>query len=194
MKHRSIGKMFALEIVTFGIYRLYWFIKTRRELMSRTGVKIPSPFLLFAPLIIFVAAFIYIVIFSAVSTHNIMVKRDNCITQRGYSNFTSSDSYGAVRTSDPGLENALTTCSNENRPSFSQSIVPNLVMLVAVLPYLPILAWWFWHYCLAIEQVTNEKVSRVLGMILFLVVPDGIDILIVQDYFNKVPEAQGAVT
>lgn len=50
MKKRSIGKMFVLTIVTLGIYRLYWFIKTRKEMMSIADVDIPSPFLLLAPI------------------------------------------------------------------------------------------------------------------------------------------------
>lgn len=37
MKHRSIGMMILLTIVTLGIYMLYWIIKFQMELKATTG-------------------------------------------------------------------------------------------------------------------------------------------------------------
>ena len=56
MKKRNLAKMFALTIVTLGIYRLYWFIKTRSEMMKLAKVDIPSPLILAIPFIGFLAA------------------------------------------------------------------------------------------------------------------------------------------
>ncbi len=186
MKQRSIPKMFLLEIVTLGIYRLYWFIKTRRELMERTKVKIPSPLFLLIPLAIVIAAFGFLIASSvrSYSTNGI----NKCIQDRGYNASISSSSLTSqVNFADNQAERQ---CIRNNTAS-GASVVANIVVFVAIIAYLPLLAWWVWHYCEAVEIVTNEKVSRVLGMVLFLVVPDGIDILIIQDYFNKVPAAQG---
>jgi len=51
--------MFLLEIVTLGIYRLYFLIKTRREIMNlKPDVKIKSPAFLLLPIGIIFAAIV----------------------------------------------------------------------------------------------------------------------------------------
>lgn len=201
MKQRSIPKMFLLEIVTLGIYRLYWLIKTRRELMEKTNIKIPSPLYLFLPLFIFIAAigFVIAVGFRAAPA---LVASNKCMQNKGYPvttsvNYGSSSSYTVQYSAD--RDEAQKACDKENNVSASApALIANLAVILAVVLYLPLLAWWLWNYCEAVEVVTNEKISKVLGMVLFLVVPDGIDILIIQDYFNKVvaapvPPQQGVV-
>jgi hypothetical protein len=193
MKPRSIAKMFVLEIVTFGIYRLYWFIKTRRELMTKTGIKIPSVWFLLAPILMIVAVVGVFIAIIAGNSGNIRAY-DTCMTDRGYpSTSSSSSSYSAYQDS-AGRNIAQNVCRKQYPVPLWVSFAPTLLIVVISITYLPLMAWWLWHYCEALEIVTNEKVSRPLGMILFLVVPDGIDILIVQDYFNKVPQAQGVPT
>ncbi len=192
MKQRSIPKMFLLEIVTLGIYRLYWLIRTRRELMEKTNIKIPSPLFLFLPLGIFVAA-ISFVISVAIGAAPAIEAANKCMEAKGYSVNTSvstgSSSSYTVQYS-PERDAAQKVCNNENNVSVNgPALIANLVVVLAAFLYLPLLAWWIWNYCEAVEVVTNEKISKILGMVLFLVVPDGIDILIVQDYFNKVPAA-----
>ena len=49
--------MFLLTVVTLGIYRLYWFAKTRAEMMNlNKDIKIPHIIWLVAPVLIVVAA------------------------------------------------------------------------------------------------------------------------------------------
>jgi hypothetical protein len=48
MQKRSLVSMFFLGLVTFGIYYLYWFFATRRELIAK-GAKIPSAWLAIIP-------------------------------------------------------------------------------------------------------------------------------------------------
>lgn len=38
--HREIWKMIGLTIITFGIYVIYWIIKTKNEL-NKNGADIP---------------------------------------------------------------------------------------------------------------------------------------------------------
>lgn len=53
MKKRNPLAVLVLSIITFGIYDLYWLVKTKQELNRRTQVHVPTIWLLFAPLLIF---------------------------------------------------------------------------------------------------------------------------------------------
>jgi len=55
--------------------------------------------------------------------------------------------------------------------------IPLTIILVVV---------WEWSYSHGVEAITDAKLSFALSLIILLLVPDGIDILIIQDYFNKV--------
>ena len=50
MKHRDPIMVFFLSLITFGIYSLVWFVKTKNE-MNTKGAKIPTAWLLIIPLI-----------------------------------------------------------------------------------------------------------------------------------------------
>ncbi len=50
MKRRSIVGVILLPFVTLGIYVLYWFVSTKREL-NRKGASIPTAWLLIIPLV-----------------------------------------------------------------------------------------------------------------------------------------------
>lgn len=139
MKKRSIGKMLLLTIVTLGIYRLYWFIKTRSEMKSIADVDIPTPWIFLLP------------VFGYVFGIAILI--------------ASSSSVG----SNPiGL----------------------LAFYALLFGSFIVMALWLWKYSKAVEVVTDEKMSFALSLLILLAVPDGIDILIVQDYFNKVADGK----
>ena len=57
-----------------------------------------------------------------------------------------------------------------------------LTLLVAPL----LVAIWLWKYSKGVEVVSGEKMSFAIALLILLAVPDGIDILIVQDTFNKI--------
>jgi hypothetical protein len=145
MKQRSIGKMFLLSIVTLGIYRLYWFDKTRTEMMRlNKEVKIPHTIWLIAPVLFMVAAMVFF--FVAV--------------------LGSSDGSGAEQTMTGLQIGALIT------------------FYVAVFTAPLLMAIWLWQYSRGVELVTNEKMGFATALLILLVVPDGIDILIVQESFQ----------
>lgn len=50
MKQRSVIAVLLLPFVTFGIYSLYWAVKTKGE-MNRLGESIPTAWLLIIPII-----------------------------------------------------------------------------------------------------------------------------------------------
>lgn len=168
MKHRSIGKIFLLTIVTLGIYRLYWFIKTRKEMMrTDPSIKILSPAFFLIPLTIVIAT---VVIFIA-SLSQAYGKMDRCLGEnKGY---TGTSYQQASSTSD---------CSRDRGPAVWQTIL----LYFSFLAIWPLVAVWLWSYSKGVEKITNEKTSFAIALIVLLLVPDGIDILIIQDAFNKV--------
>ncbi len=137
MKKRSIGKMLLLTIITLGIYRLYWFVKTRSEMKKIANVDIPSPLLFLIPMLGYIGAIVLVI--------------------------TSSNGQPA-------------------------SVALTLLMYVLFLGGFLFTALWLWKYSKAVEVITKEKLSFALSLIVLLAVPDGIDILIIQDYFNKIAD------
>ena len=64
MKKRNPFAVYVLSIITFGIYDLYWLVKTKAELNSKTRQHTPSIWLLVSPLLLF---FIAVIVFVATS-------------------------------------------------------------------------------------------------------------------------------
>ncbi len=61
-----------------------------------------------------------------------------------------------------------------------------ITFYVAVFTAPLLMAIWLWQYSRGVELVTNEKMGFATALLILLVVPDGIDILIVQESFNKI--------
>ena len=51
MKHRSPAAPLLLPMVTFGIYSLVWFVKTKNEINLVAISKIPTAWLLIVPIV-----------------------------------------------------------------------------------------------------------------------------------------------
>lgn len=50
MKKRNPLAVFFLSLITFGIYSIVWYVKTKNE-MNRLGAKIPTAWLIIIPII-----------------------------------------------------------------------------------------------------------------------------------------------
>lgn len=50
MKNRNVAAVVLLPFVTFGIYGIYWFVKTKGEL-NQNGADIPTAWLLIIPFV-----------------------------------------------------------------------------------------------------------------------------------------------
>jgi hypothetical protein len=50
VKERNIALVYLLGFITFGIYAIYWYIKTKDD-MNEMGAKVPTGILLFIPLV-----------------------------------------------------------------------------------------------------------------------------------------------
>ncbi|HEY5152966.1 MAG TPA: DUF4234 domain-containing protein [Candidatus Saccharimonadales bacterium] len=160
MTNRVIWKMFILSIVTLGIYRLYWFVKTRREMMDlNPSVKILSPLFLIIPVVIVVIAIAVFVVTIVSSSGS------------GVTCNTATSAYG----------NNCTT-------SAGQALGIAALYLGIFIAYIFFVVWE-WSYSHGVEAVTGGKLSFAMSLVVLILVPDGIDILIIQDSFNKLGAA-----
>jgi hypothetical protein len=161
MKNRVIWKMLVLTIVTLGIYRLYWFVKTRREMMDNdSSIKILSPFVVVIPFVLVIASVVFLIFSTVQSIKDIP---EYC------ENYTSS-SYNRPDECELGAESAI---------SF-------FFVYASILLTFPFVLAWLWSYSKGVEKITNEKMGFAISLLILYLVPDGIDILLVQDAFNKI--------
>lgn len=163
MKKRSIWKMLGLSIITLGIYQLYWYVKTRKEMMALDPkVKILSPWLLVIPALIVIASVVVLFVSMASNASNLP---SYCDTYNQY-----------------GTTSSLTP--QECR--VDAEAWPIVFFYISLLLIWPLTIVWLWGYSKGVEIVTKGKTSFAVALLVLLVVPYGIDILIVQDGFNKV--------
>ena len=64
-------------------------------------------------------------------------------------------------------------------------ILSIILFYIGIIAVPLLMAIWLWKYSKAVEVITKEKMSFAIALLVLLAVPDGIDILIVQDSFNK---------
>ena len=50
MQHRNAFLVFFLPLITFGIYGIYWYVVTKRE-MNANGASIPTAWLIIIPIV-----------------------------------------------------------------------------------------------------------------------------------------------
>ena len=168
MKHRTIWKMFALTILTIGIYRLYWFVKTRKEMMKlNPKVKIMSPVYFFAPLLIVITSFVAFIISDFSTPEKPAYCSTYVETANGYRGFPKT-----------------------KECSLDSSFWPGIIFFLSFVFIWPLIFIWLWSYAKAVELITKGKTSFAMSLLVLLAVPDGIDILIIQDGFNKLSPAK----
>jgi hypothetical protein len=183
MKKRIIWKMFLLEIVTLGIYRLFFFMRTRKEMMAvDPSIKILSPIFLFLPLIFIViclAAIVGVGVYSASSDSSNLGCTSSYSSDVSNSLTLNSSSSSAVDTTG---NQSSSNCSHVSGAFSIVIIISYLAIFLSAIPFII----WEWSYSHAVDKITGGRISFALSLIILILVPDGIDILIIQDYFNKV--------
>ena len=70
IKKRNIVLIYFLSFITFGIYSIYWLVKTKKELNSLGG-KIPTAWLIIIPI-----ANLYF-IYKYAEAFSVKIKKDN---------------------------------------------------------------------------------------------------------------------
>lgn len=179
MKQRIIWKIFLLEVVTLGIYRIYFLIKTRREMMdANPNIKIMSPAFLFVPVGVVIVALVFLVATQVASISSNKDTSQNCKSPYATSSSQSVNTFEGASTQSQD-------CSNLS----ASDAIGILVFYGAVFLAVILFAVWEWSYSQGVAVITQDKLSFAMSLIILLLVPDGIDILIIQDYFNKLNPA-----
>jgi len=62
MKKRNPLAVFALSVITFGIYDIYWLVKTKTVLNEKTKHHTPTIFMLVVPILILIAGYVLLII------------------------------------------------------------------------------------------------------------------------------------
>lgn len=154
--------MLALSILTLGIYQLYWYVKTHREMIAiDPKVKILSAWLFIVPALVVITSLVVLI---ATTVNNIADLPSYC------------QSY---HQSDAAVSLAPSECRVESQGWAM------LFFYVSIIFIWPLTIVWLWSYSKGIEIVTKGKTSFAVALLILLVVPYGIDILIIQDTFNK---------
>lgn len=172
MKQRSLPKMLLLFFVTLGIYRLYWLAKTRGELIRKTKVKIPPIWLYVLPLIITLVAVAGYVATSIGREVRLQDNVDLCIRNNS--------------TEVADVNRYCESTEYNNIDITGVEVVFLVAFYVSVIIIWPLIGWWYWKYAQGVEKITKEKMSFPIAMLVVLTVPDGFDMLVMQDSFNKV--------
>ncbi|MEK7602750.1 MAG: DUF4234 domain-containing protein [Patescibacteria group bacterium] len=188
MKKRSLGKMFLLFVLTLGIYRLYWLIMTRKEMVSK-GQKIPNIWLFLLPYILLVIS-LGIMIGGSIINEPRPIRTSN-LTEDTANNFSicikdNIYSYAECEKRYPKGKSDYESSFDDTGPL---GIIGTILFYVTIFAFLPLAAIFFWPYSKAVALVTRNKISFALAIIAFLAIPDGFDMLIVQDGFNKVAKS-----
>ncbi len=136
MKKRNLLAVFALSIVTLGIYDLYWLVVTKKELNQKTRTHVPTIWLLFVPVILAVVALI--VILAAVAS----------------SPQVATNSFGP------------TSQQTASPASAGLGIAGMLMSVLAFLIILPLTFYWFFKFSKAVSEYTNGKMNTALTFLL----------------------------
>ena len=140
------------------------------------AIKIKSNFFLFSPVIVMIAAIVLL----AVSFHSADGKKvASCPVQQ--SNLSQDSLYA---------DSSSASCRNASPVALFGILGFYLAIFISVILFVI----WEWSYSHALATITDQKLSFALGLIILVLVPDGIDILIIQDYFNKVGEVATPVS
>jgi hypothetical protein len=174
MKKRDLIQTALLTIFTFGIYRLLWFFWTTTEMRHiDPHIKVRSPLLILLPqLMLMLTGIIFMVsVFVGIAR-----TPHYCTTDSG-GNYTKKLS-----------KIEKTTCDDSNKQTGILMVISGVILVLSLLVAWPLTFLFIWSYAKAAEKVTGKGIEFGLGLIALLLIPDGVDILLFQDRYNKLSE------
>lgn len=176
MKQRSLRRIFICNILTLGLYEVYWLSETRKEMITLSGSRIPSVsrFVLFR--LIMIAAFL----FALWGVHLMS-------TPRPIRDKPDATCYGQY-TQDPACKKEIDNYYAPDNQLLGVKLFFASLIVLAVVSWLTLK--WLVPYCEAIERVTDGRNATNNALFLLLMYSFGFGMLAIQRRFNQFPDIQ----
>ena len=143
------------------------------------AIKIKSPWFLLGPILLIPTLIIFTIVALIASSPT----PKTCVSDNSSSQYYSTDD----------TRSFSNNCSSENKEDSgaeTASAIISIALWVSILVAFVLYVVWIWSYSHGVEIITQGRISFALALVIIILVPDGIDILLVQEYFNKIGEPQ----
>lgn len=197
MKKRSLPKMAALNILTLGIYKLFWLSETRQEMVSKFNVQIPK-----FRLVLLIEGFQVACLLLALAGLFLLLPYLNNKVSTAPDNpspsFQCQYDYAAGRQATDACKEAVDNYFGTTSPKQKYSnymeyalIGTMAVILIGILSAL-LLIRWIKHYAAAVALVTQNRISQTRATNYLTLLPTT-GMLLVQSAYNEssAPDFQG---
>ncbi len=182
MQKRSLLKVFLYTTLSLGVYELIWLYQTRQELTRLSSVRIPS----IRWLVLLNALQLSGIILGIVLAFMIFgTDKSTPVSQSCWSNYVI-----ATAPETAGQTTLSGACRNQVEKSFAASnredklikgyLVVIVLLIVSRLGY----PRWLRNYALAVQQVTQGKLSQTTTMFILVLAP-AYGMVAVQNVFNN---------
>ncbi|MCL4357892.1 hypothetical protein M1512_03295 [Patescibacteria group bacterium] len=173
---------------------------TKTELNRKTSHKIPTIWLVFAPLIIILIGYVFLIVGASNSTLSSYNVRGNASLQAILTAQSSqSIKYKAsgvaivsssVNSISPSIQFNTTTVSNKNTTHLnSMGVVGLMLIIVGFIAAVLATFWWFFRFAKAVNEYTYGKMSTAVAFLTLWLV-HFIGVALIQDSFNDLIDSQ----
>ena len=188
MQNRSLSKMATLNILTLGIYTLFWLSATRQEMVSKFDVQIPrfrrvlliEGFQVMCIVLVLIGLFLLAPYFS-----NKASTAPNNPSPSFQCQYDYAAGHQVTNTCKEAVNSYLGTTSPKQRYSnyLAYTLVGTMaVILIGILSTLIIIRW-IKHYAAAVAVVTQNKISQTRAINYLTLLPTA-GMLLIQSAYN----------
>ncbi len=190
MQKRPLTAVFLLSVITLGAYDLVWLHKTRQELTQLTSVRIPSIGWLVLLNSLRLAGFVLAIVLTVMV---FAANKSTSVSSACWSEYVLSsvpETAGQVTlTKDCRDQVARSDAATSKEDKLIKGY-----LLVVVLLFVSTLGYprWLRNYALAVQQITNGKLSQTMTMFMLVFAP-AYGMVAVQNVFNGISPSDETV-
>lgn len=186
MQNRSLSRMFAVNILTLGLYELLWLSQTRQEMVDKYNASIPKArWIIFVRMYQILAYFTVVaLLFYFIPTSGKQIKAIQRPSAECFISYTQHADDVSRPVSD-SCKNAVDNYFN-NKASDLQEKEIHALIICFITWMLSILLYtrWLNYYAAGVARVTAGRINQTTAMTLLLLAPPTMGIIIIQTAFN----------